>query len=67
MRFQNGVVGHVLGSAGSSSCCTVIIGGFIAWDHHYINLSWLRAVASALLAIFLWWLVLLGVNLHVHG
>ena len=45
----------------------VIIGGFIAWDHHYINLSWLRSVASALLAIFLWWLVLLGVNLHVHG
>jgi hypothetical protein len=45
----------------------VIIGGFIAWDHHYITLNWLRAVASALLAIFLWWLVLLGVNLHVHG
>jgi hypothetical protein len=45
----------------------IIIGGFIAWDHHYINLSWLRSVASALLAVFLWWLVLLGVNLHVHG
>jgi hypothetical protein len=24
-------------------------------------------VASALLAIFLWFLILLGVNLHVHG
>jgi hypothetical protein len=45
----------------------IVIGGFIAWDHHYINLSWLRSVASALLAVFLWWLVLLGVNLHVHG
>ena len=45
----------------------IVIGGFIAWDHHYITLSWLRSVASALLAIFLWWLVLLGVNLHVHG
>ena len=45
----------------------VLIGIFIAWDRHYITLSWLRAVASALLAIFLWFLVLLGVNLHVHG
>ena len=45
----------------------IIIGGFIAWDHHYITLAWLRAVASALLAIFLWFLILLGVNLHVHG
>ncbi len=45
----------------------LVIGGFIAWDHGYLGLSWLRAVASAVLAIFLWWLVLLGVNLHVHG
>jgi hypothetical protein len=45
----------------------VIIGVIIAWDHHYITLSWLRSFASALLAVFLWWLVLLGVNLHVHG
>jgi hypothetical protein len=43
----------------------VIIGIVIAWDRHYIGLSWLRAVASALLAVFLWWLVLLGVNLHI--
>ena len=26
----------------------------------------LKAIASALLAILLWWLVLLGVNLHIH-
>jgi hypothetical protein len=45
----------------------IIIGAWIAWDHGYMNLSWLRAVASALLAVFLWWLVLLGVNLHVHA
>jgi hypothetical protein len=44
----------------------VIVGIVIAWDHGYLGLSWLRAVASALLAIFLWWLVLLGVNLHIH-
>ena len=44
----------------------VVIGGFIAWDRGYITLSWLKSLASALLAVFLWWLVLLGVNLHVH-
>ena len=45
----------------------LVIGGFVAWDKGYLNLSFLRALASALLAIFLWFLVLLGVNLHVHG
>ncbi len=44
----------------------LIVGVVIAWDHGYLGLSWLRSVASALLAVFLWWLVLLGVNLHIH-
>jgi hypothetical protein len=44
----------------------VIIGIVVAWNHGYLFLAWLRTTASALLAIFLWWLVLLGVNLHVH-
>jgi hypothetical protein len=45
----------------------VVVGLFIAWDHGYMGLAWLRTLASALLAIFLWWLVLLGVNLHIHA
>jgi len=45
----------------------VIIGGVIAWEHGYLGLAWLRAVGSAILAILLWWLVLLGVNLHIHA
>lgn len=45
----------------------LIIGGFIAWDHGYLGLAWLRILASAILAILLWWLILLGVNLHIHG
>jgi hypothetical protein len=45
----------------------LVIGGFIAWDKGYLNVGFLRTLASALLAIFLWFLVLLGVNLHVHG
>jgi hypothetical protein len=45
----------------------LIIGIVIAWDHHYLNLAWLRTLASVLLAVFLWFLVLLGVNLHVSA
>jgi hypothetical protein len=44
----------------------VLIGIFIAWNHGYMGLAWLKALISALLAIFLWWLVLLGVNVHIH-
>jgi hypothetical protein len=44
----------------------VIAGIVIAWEHSYLTLAWLKTLISALLAIFLWWLVLLGVNLHVH-
>lgn len=43
-----------------------VVGGFIAWDHHYLSLGWLKTLASALLAIVFWWLVPLGVNLHIH-
>jgi hypothetical protein len=44
----------------------VIIGLVIAWEKHYLTAGLLKGVLSALLAIFLWWLALLGVNLHIH-
>jgi hypothetical protein len=44
----------------------IIVGLVIAWEKHYITVSLLKNVASALLAIFLWWLPLLGVSLHIH-
>jgi hypothetical protein len=44
----------------------VIIGLVVAWEHVYLTVRFLESVASALLAIFLWPLVLLGVNLRVH-
>lgn len=44
----------------------IIIGLVIAWEKHYITVGLLRGVLSALLAILLWWLPLLGVNLHLH-
>jgi hypothetical protein len=44
----------------------VIVGLVVAWTHTYIALYVLKLVLSALLAIFLWPLILLGVSLHVH-
>ena len=43
----------------------IIIGVVVALEKHYITVHLLKLVFSALLAIFLWWLVLLGVNLHL--
>lgn len=44
----------------------VIIGLVVAWTHTYITVFLLKIALSALLAVFLWPLVLLGVSLHVH-
>jgi len=45
----------------------IIIGVFVAWDRGYLYADLLRRIGSALLAIFLWFLILLGVDLHIHG
>ena len=42
----------------------IVIGFVIAVGGHYITVSLLKDVVSAVLAIFLWWLPLLGVSLH---
>ena len=44
----------------------IIIGIVVAWEKGYITVGLLKGVLSALLAIFLWWLALLGISLHVH-
>jgi hypothetical protein len=43
----------------------ILIGIFVAWDRDYITIGLLKRVLSALLAVFLWVLILLGVDLHV--
>ncbi|MEU7748977.1 MULTISPECIES: hypothetical protein [unclassified Nonomuraea] len=43
----------------------VLIGIYVAWVYHYITPGILRNIAEALLAVFLWFLVLLGVDLHI--
>ena len=44
----------------------VLIGIVVAWERSYITVYLLKLVLSALLAIFLWPLILLGVSLHIH-
>jgi len=44
----------------------VIVGLVVAWTHSYITVYLLKLVLSALLAIVLWPLVLLGISLHIH-
>lgn len=44
----------------------VVVGAVVASSHHYLsNLDTVRRIASAALAILLWPLILLGVDLHI--
>lgn len=54
------------GGYGLGTIVYVIIGAFVAGAHNYFeHLSRLRPIFSALLAILLWPLLLLGINLHI--
>ena len=44
----------------------VLVGIYIAFAYDYIGVRLIKLVLSALLAIFLWPLVLLGVDLHIR-
>jgi hypothetical protein len=44
----------------------IIAGIVLAWTHSYITAGLAKIMLSALLAIVLWPLVLLGVSLHIH-
>jgi hypothetical protein len=44
----------------------LVIGVVVASSHHYFtNINGVRGVVSAVLAIVLWPLILLGINLHI--
>ena len=46
----------------------LVIGLVVAANDNYLrNLDTVRAVVSAVLAILLWPLVLLGIDLHIRG
>ena len=44
----------------------IIAGIVLAWTHSYITAALAKVMLSALLAIVLWPLLLLGVSLHIH-
>ena len=45
----------------------LIVGAIVASTHHYYaHLHTAKQVGSAVLAILLWPLLLLGINLHIH-
>jgi hypothetical protein len=44
----------------------VLVGIYIAFAYDYIGIRLIKLVLSALLAIFLWPLVLLGVDLRIN-
>jgi hypothetical protein len=44
----------------------IVVGVVVAASHHYFeHLDAIKPIASAILAVLLWPLVLLGVNLHL--
>jgi hypothetical protein len=45
----------------------LVIGVVVAATHHYFeHIQTVKAVVSAALAVILWPLIFLGVNLHIH-
>ena len=53
--------------SGIGTVIWIVIGVVIASAHHYFNhATALKPIVSALLAIALWPLILLGINLHVR-
>jgi hypothetical protein len=50
-----------------STVIWLVVGALVASAHSYlVNLNAIRPVVSAALAVVLWPLLLLGINLHVH-
>jgi hypothetical protein len=53
--------------SGIGTIIWLIIGVIVAASHHYFaHGSTLKPVVSALLAVLLWPLLLLGINLHIR-
>ena len=55
------------GGPGLLTVIYLLVGVFVAGDHNYIHHESLGQIASALLAIVLWPLILIfDLNLHIH-
>jgi hypothetical protein len=54
------------GGIGLGTLVWLIVGVIVAASHHYFaHASTLKPIVSAVLAIVLWPLLLLGINLHI--
>jgi hypothetical protein len=52
---------------GSIPLVWLVVGVIVAAAHHYFeHVDSLRLVGSAILAVLLWPLILLGIDLHIH-
>jgi hypothetical protein len=55
------------GGIGILGVVYLVAGAIVAATHHYFaHLHTAKAIGSAVLAILLWPLILLGINLHIH-
>jgi hypothetical protein len=53
--------------SGIGTLIYLVVGVVIASAHHYFShVNTLKPLISAVLAVVLWPLILLGINLHVH-
>lgn len=53
--------------SGLGTIIWLVVGVVLASSHHYFaHVSTLKPIVSAVLAVVLWPLLLLGVNLHIH-
>jgi hypothetical protein len=53
--------------SGLGTVIWLVVGVIVAASHHYFaHADALKPVASGVLAVLLWPLVLLGINLHIH-
>ena len=53
--------------SGLGTIIWLVVGAIIAPAHHYFaHVAALKPLVSAVLAVVLWPLLLLGVNLHIH-
>jgi hypothetical protein len=55
------------GGIGLLGVIYLVAGAIVAATHHYfVHLHTAKGIGSAVLAILLWPLIFLGINLHIH-
>ncbi|HET9105304.1 MAG TPA: hypothetical protein VFN55_18275 [Solirubrobacteraceae bacterium] len=53
--------------SGLGTLLWIVVGVYFASNHHYLNhTDTIKRIVSLLLAVILWPLLLLGINLHVR-